>query len=201
MKHEDFIFSQIENPTDIDRFVVEGFEFFKGLGIIDYKKTFKAWLRKFPRPIFLVVTRQNRIVSWVHIDEYSYGVAKDGNSINVLRAIETLPKYRSKKIGYRLVFLGLQLTVGYLITKPISADSKRFFKEIGFMEDFECRNCPLDMNRLAGYLLLPLYKKNEFTKEFTSKYLKNNPGRQDILFNSKELKRNGFNNKVGEHLE
>jgi hypothetical protein len=174
MQVEDYIFSQIENPEDIEKFSVEGFEFFKGLGIIDYKRTFKAWLRKFPKPLFLIVTRQNKIVSWVHIDEWREGVARDGNSINILRAIETLPKYRGKKIGYRLVFLGLQRTVGYTITKPVSPGSKRFFSDIGFLDETHFKNCPVDLSKHPGYMVLPLYKKSVFLKDFVKKYIGNN---------------------------
>lgn len=179
MKLEDYVFSLIESPEDIEKFSVEGFDFFKGLGIIDYKRTFKAWLRKFPKPLFLVAAKGDRIISWVHIDEWRGNVAKDGNSINILRAIETLPAFRSKKIGYRLVFLGLQYTVGYMITKPVSMDAKRFFHEIGFRDDSEFKNCPVNLGKHSGYMILPLYRKSEFVKDFSKKYLLNNSIKHD----------------------
>jgi hypothetical protein len=174
MRIEDYEFCHVEDPQDIEALSVEGFEFFKGLGIIDYKKTFMAWLRKFPKPLFFVVIQKNRIVSWVHIDEWRFGVAKDGNGIKILRAIETLPAYRSRKIGYRLVFLGLQHSVGYMITKPISPAAKRFFKDIGFKEEKECRSCPVDMSHHPGYMVLTLQDKRDFLRQFTDKFLEDN---------------------------
>ncbi|UCH88653.1 MAG: hypothetical protein JSV49_10435 [Thermoplasmata archaeon] len=174
MKQEDYVFIQIVNPKDIDKLNVEGFEFFKGLGIIDYKRTFKAWLRKFPKPVFIVVTKQNSVISWVHIDEWREGVAKDGNSINILRAIETLPEYRSKRIGNKLVFLALRYTVGYMITKPVSPEAKTFFARIGFKDENEFPNCPVDLQKHPGYLVLPLHIKSNFIKEFAKKHFIDN---------------------------
>src|SRR5881397_2034415 len=55
-----FAYVQFEASADIDRVQVRGvetdpggFEFFRGLGIVGYSRTFKAWLRHFPRPLFL----------------------------------------------------------------------------------------------------------------------------------------------------
>ena len=176
MRLEDYIYYQLEEPEDIDKFEVEGFEFFKGLGIIDYKRTFKAWLRKFPKPLFLVVVRRNKLISWVHVDEWREGVAKDGNSINILRAIETLPEYRSRKIGFRLVLLSLQRTVGYMLTKPVSAKARQFFEEIGFKDEKSCSRCPVDLSRHSGYLVLSLIDKGIFLRENGKKFLMNNNG-------------------------
>jgi hypothetical protein len=187
MKQEDYVFYKIENPNDVNNLTVEGFEFFKGLGIIDYKKTFKAWLRKFPKPVFLIVTRHKKLISWVHIDEWKEGVARDGNPINILRAIETLPEFRSRKIGYRLVFLGLKYTIGYMITKPVSPEAKRFFKDLGFLEEAEFKNCPVNLLKHPGYLVLPLHKKSEFIREFTKKVLNSNSN----VLSLKEINNNG----------
>jgi GNAT superfamily N-acetyltransferase len=171
---EDYTYYQLENPEDIDKFEVEGFDFFKGLGIIDYKRTFKAWLRKFPKPLFIVAVRNDRLISWVHVDEWREGVARDGNSINILRAIETLPDYRSRKIGFRLVLLSLQRTIGYMITKPVSAKARTFFEEIGFKDEKSCSRCPVDLTRHSGYLVMNLKEKSQFLTDFSWKFLGNN---------------------------
>ena len=184
MRMEDYEFCHVEDPQDIEELSVEGFEFFKGLGIIDYKKTFMAWLRKFPKPLFFVVIKKGQIVSWVHIDEWRHGVARDGNGINILRAIETLPKYRSRKIGYRLVFLGIQHAVGYVITKPVSPSAKRFFNDIGFREEKDCRSCPIDMSTHPGYMVLTLTDKRDFVRQFTRKYLGNNLNSSNVKINN-----------------
>jgi GNAT superfamily N-acetyltransferase len=194
MRMEDYEFCHVEDPQDIEHLSVDGFEFFKGLGIIDYRKTFMAWLRKFPKPLFFVVIQKDRIISWVHVDEWRHGVAKDGNAINILRAIETLPSYRSRKIGYRLVFLALQHTVGYMITKPVSPAAKRFFRDIGFKEEKEFRSCPIDMSAHPGYLVLTLSDKRDFVREFSRKYLGNNSNSNNLKINNATPKGNGLNN-------
>ena len=132
--HSNISFLQLENPADIDKFKLKDFEFFHQMGIINYKETFKAWLRKFPKPIFIMAVQDDWIIGWIHIDEWGEGVARDGNPIYVLRAIETLPSLRKRKIGYRLVLLALRLSVGYMVVKPINQRAERFFQEIGFKE-------------------------------------------------------------------
>lgn len=190
MKLEDYIFYHLEDPADIDKFEVEGFDFFKGLGIIDYKRTFKAWLRKFPKPLFLVVVKNNRLISWVHVDEWREGVARDGNAINILRAIETLPEFRSRKLGFRLVLLSLQRTVGYMITKPVSAKARKFFEEIGFKDEKNCKHCAVDLSRHSGYMVLTLVDKGAFIKEFSLKFGANSSVNNDL--------KNSRNNKKKE---
>jgi acetoin utilization deacetylase AcuC-like enzyme len=113
-------FIKLEAPEDLENFSIDGFGYFRGFGIIDYNRTFKAWLRKFPRPVFLVALSETSVVGWVHIDESNEGKSNDGNPIYVLRAIETLPELRRKKLGKRLVMLGLMNTVGYMVTKPVN---------------------------------------------------------------------------------
>src|SRR6266571_4460968 len=108
-----FSFVKFEAPADVDRLQIrsvetdpDGFEFFRGLGIVGYARTFKAWLRHFPRPLFLAALRDRELVSWAFFEENSEP-AKDGNPVYLLRAIETLPELRGKRIGYRILLLGL----------------------------------------------------------------------------------------------
>ena len=140
-----------------------GFEFFRGLGIIGYRNTFKMWLRKFPRPIFIVAVKGRNIVSWVFIEEWD-DIARDGSSVWVLRAIETIVPLRKTKIGHRLLMLGAKHSVGYLITKPLTPEASRFFQRAGFMELAEFRKPPVDLSRNPGYMILPPFKKNKLVE-------------------------------------
>ena len=159
---------QLDSPLDIERFKLKDFEFFKQMGIIDYKETFKAWLRKFPKPIFIVALEGEYILGWIHIDEWGEGVARDGNPIYVLRAIETIPKLRKRKIGYRLVILGLRLTVGYMVVKPINQRAEVFFKRIGFYEKNMFRHPPIDLTKHPTYQILPMSRKQELLEHIKS---------------------------------
>lgn len=157
-------FIQLDNPMDIDKFKLQDFEFFKQMGIIDYKETFKAWLRKFPKPIFIVASTEEAIIGWIHIDEWGEGFARDGNPIYVLRAIETVPNLRKRKIGYRLVLLGLKVTVGYMVVKPINQRAEVFFKRIGFQERNKFKNPPIDLLKHPTYLILSMPTKYQLIK-------------------------------------
>lgn len=170
-RSRDMIFYKFEEAAEVGKFRIlgaedgrfsgGGFEFFRGLGIIGYDKTFKIWLRKFPRPIFIVGVKGHDIMSWVFIEEWLEEPAWDGMGVWVLRAIETLPSERRKKIGYRLVVLGAQQSVGYLITKPLTPEAERFFRRCGFMSPKEFKKPPIDFTRHPGHLILPPYKKEQ----------------------------------------
>lgn len=158
----------MENPVDIDKSKIQDFEFFKQMGIIDYKETFKAWLRKFPKPIFIIAKENDTILGWIHIDEWGEGVARDGNPIYILRAIETVPKLRKRKIGYRLVMLGLKLIVGYMVVKPINQRAEQFFKRVGFREKKEFKHSPMDLSKHPTYLILSLHQKQQLILKIES---------------------------------
>ncbi len=177
-KGGDLIFYKFEEASEIEKFRIRGvedgrfsgggFEFFRGLGIIGYEKTFKMWLRKFPRPIFIAGVKGNDVVSWIFIEEWLEESALDGMAVWVLRAIETIPPERRKKIGYRLVLLGAQQSVGYLITKPLTPEAERFFRTTGFMSPKEFKKPPIDLSRHPGHLILPPYKKNELLSQISN---------------------------------
>jgi hypothetical protein len=180
-KGGDLIFYKFEDASDISKFHIVGieegrfsgggFEFFRGLGIIGYEKTFKIWLRKFPRPVFIAATKGHTIVSWVFIEEWLEEPALDGMAVWVLRAIETIPPERQRKIGYRLVILGAQQSVGYLITKPLTPEAERFFRKAGFMSPKEFRKPPMDLTGHPGYLILPPYKKSELLDQMSNYFI------------------------------
>lgn len=170
----DTVYLKLEGASEVDRYRIAGleegdiqtggFEFFRGLGIIGYGKTFKMWLRKFPRPIFIVAVKANNLISWVFIEEWD-DVAYDGSSVWVLRAIETIVPLRKNKIGYRMLLLGAKNCVGYIITKALTEDATRFFKRAGFMEINEFRKSPVDLSHNPGYLILPPYRKKQMLED------------------------------------
>ncbi len=165
--HEEIVFYKLEKPSEVLDLRFHGFDYFRGLGIVDYKRTFQTWLRKFPRPIIIVgVKRKKRVCLWVHVDEWDEGTAKDGNPVYVLRAIETLPSLRNRRLGQKLVLLALQQTVGYLITKPINPGATRFFSRIGFKAEHDFTRAPVKLRKHPGHFILPLTRKRELLSDF-----------------------------------
>lgn len=173
IRNIDFVkFSRVE---DIDRIEIEGFSFFKGFGIIDYHETFKAWLRKFPRPVFIGALNEKKLIGWVYIDEWREGVSKDGNSVYVLRAIETQPTQHGRRIGTKMVSLGLQQTIGYMITKPVSPKAEEFFKKVGFIDPKDMPNCPVNLSKHPGYLIMTPANKKKTIRKFNEMEWQNKP--------------------------
>ncbi len=157
------------NPQEVDSFKIdetggERLSFLKELGIISYKSTFKAWLRKFPRPILVFCVEDRNVIAWVYVEEWDSS-AKDGEPVYVLRSIETSKARRKKKIGYRLLLLSVRETPGYLITKPINPGARRFFLSHGFIDKDDISRPPIDLQRNPGYLILPPFKKNMLMKD------------------------------------
>ena len=120
---------QITNLNEIDNFIMEGFNYFKEhIGILDYKKFFKAWMRRFPRPILIfAILRGLKVIGWATSEELEDPDLKAA-SIFVLRGIEILKQYRRKKIGSIIVALISAITPGHLITKPINKEADFFSK-------------------------------------------------------------------------
>jgi hypothetical protein len=167
-------FYKIEHPEEVDHFSInykgdaapeETFSFFRGLGIVDYPKFFKSWLREFPRPLFIVCVRERYVVGWVYISNW-HDISKTGDTVWVLRAIEIQRKHRNKKIGLRLIMLGLSMTMGYLLTKPLDEKALAFFKSLGFMAEDEFKISPIDLSIHAGYVILPPYKRMELLDNY-----------------------------------
>ncbi len=175
-KDNSYTYLKLEQPNEVDNFLIKGieneeggFDFFKGLGIIGYPSTFKAWLRKFPRPIFLVASKNKGIVSWIFVEEWE-DAGRDGYPVYVLRAIETLPELRGQRIGFRLFLLVLREISGHIITKPLTPKARKFFKDIGFLEEDEMSRPPIDLSHRSNYLVLPTHLRNEVLESF-SEYL------------------------------
>ena len=160
-------FVKMEDARDIDDYIIrsteahtDGFEFFRGLGIIGYEKTFKLWLRKFPRPIFLAAVKGREIVSWVFVEE-SPDHARDGLPIYILRAIETLPPLRQLRIGYRLLLLACAQVSGYVAVKPLTMKAYRFFERAGFVEVESLPRPPTGESTMPGYMILLPQKRKD----------------------------------------
>ena len=151
-----------ENPIEVDRFRISNFDFFKVYGFQDYKEMFKIWLRKFPTPIFICALDGNEIIGYVYVERYE---TSSHEVIYVLRTIEVFNKRRNKKIGTRLFLLGLILSTGYLITKPLTKESGKFFHRFGFENT---KKEPSLKIKRYGYVYLPLSKKVHWIKELES---------------------------------
>ena len=160
----------IDNDFEIDNFETHDFDFFHIYGITNYKETFKIWTRKFPRPTLIIGAKESRIISFIYIDAWE----EIPDIVNVLRAQETVKNLRGKKIGYKNFLLGAFFAPGYIITKPLTSLSKKFYEDHGF-EDIKNVNRFKKYHSLTGYLVLPLIKKSEHLMKieeyFTSLYL------------------------------
>jgi GNAT superfamily N-acetyltransferase len=162
-----FAYVKFDEAADVDRVQIrsvetdpEGFEFFRGLGIVGYARTFKAWLRHFPRPVFLAALRDREVVGWAFLEESS-DPARDGSPVYILRAIETLPELRGKRIGHRLLLLAFGQVTGYVLTKPLTKEARRFFLRAGFSDLEAEERPPVDPRRFAGYVALPPHRRRE----------------------------------------
>ena len=70
-KGGDFEFIKLDSAGEVDKFIIpegkeasalgSGFGYFKGMGIVNYTNAFKAWLRQFPRPIFLIAVQKRAL--------------------------------------------------------------------------------------------------------------------------------------------
>ncbi len=168
-KHRGKKYIQLTEPEDIDRFIVDevgsaSFSLLYDLGIPDYVKTFKTWLRKFPRPIFIICAEDKEILGWVYGEEWS-DYALDGEPVYVLRTIETAVEDRGKGIGYRLLLLMAGETPGYLITKPINERARKFFLENEFLDKDDMKSSSINLQSYPGYLILPPYRKRKLIKD------------------------------------
>ncbi len=166
-RDDPYVYVKLEESADVDRVQIrsvetdpDGFEFFRGLGIVGYAKAFKAWLRHFPRPIFLAALREREVVAWAFFEEHSEPAA-DGNPVWILRAIETRPELRGRRLGYRLLLLGLAQVTGHVVTKPLTKEARAFFVRAGFMDLVDDRHPPVEPRRFAGYLALPPHRRRE----------------------------------------
>jgi len=167
LNHE---YIQLTEPREVDSFKINEvgrahFKFLKELGIIDYKETFKIWLRKFPRPLFVICVDGKNILAWVYVEEWENS-AFDGSPVYVLRSIETAEEYRRKKIGYRLLLIVANEIPGYLITKPINRRARKFFLSNGFLDKDDMELPVIDLQRHPGYLILPPFKKKKLLEEY-----------------------------------
>ena len=157
----------LDEPAEVDEFAIVDLDFFKLYGIIDYRETFKVWLRKFPRPTFIVAVENKSIVGFIYIDPWE----EMPNIVNVLRAQETYKEKRGKKIGYKLFILGVYATPEYIITKPLTHESKKFYINLGFT-DIESMSMFKRYHSIIGYLVLPLNKRYEHLERLNTYFLK-----------------------------
>ncbi len=146
----------VEEANEVDKFKIGDFSFFHLYGIVDYAETFKVWLRRFPRPTVIFAVRGDVVVSFIYIDPWE----EIPEIVSVLRAQETVEAYRKKRIGYKVFLLGIALTPDYVITKPLTEQSRRFYTRLGF-EDIMSIPIFRNYHQITGYLALPIDKKRE----------------------------------------
>ncbi|MCD6462022.1 MAG: GNAT family N-acetyltransferase [Thermoplasmata archaeon] len=180
----EFQYYKLDDASDINKFIIQtpestgmpnqGFSFFKGMGVTDYVRTFKMWLREFPRPIFIVAAKNKIVVGWVYIEEWGVP-ALDGAPVSVLRAIEVLPSMRHRKLGMKLVLLALTQIVGYLLVKPLTPQAEIFFRKIGFKAPAEFRKVPVDLTQHYGYLILPPFMRKKILEDIDNYFRTKTP--------------------------
>ncbi len=158
----------IEEASEVDNFEIADFDFFKLYGIENYRETFKVWLRRFPRPVFITGVIKDEIVSFIYIDAWE----ELPEVINVLRAQETYKKLRGKKIGYKIFLLGLFLTSGYILTKPLTNKSAEFYKSLGFIKTYDASPIFSRFHTLTGYLALPVEKRDKHISKIEEYFIK-----------------------------
>lgn len=161
---------QLSEPDEVDRYRINevggpSFSLIKDLGMKDYISTFKSWLRKFPRPIFIACVRGKEMLGWAYGEEWEDS-AYDGEPVYVLRAIETAEEKRRKGIGYRLLVLMARETPGYLVTKPITEKARDFFLDNEFLDKDKMEREVMDLHSHPGYLVLPPYKKKKLLDDY-----------------------------------
>jgi len=129
-----FEFCQLQSAREIDDLQMGRFDFFRSFGILDYEKTFKAWLRKFPRPIFIAALRgtHREVVGWNYVDEWNESSSRDGFSVHVVRAIEVQNDLRRDHIGAHMLKLSFRKVAGHVVAKPVSVGADQFFLSEGF---------------------------------------------------------------------
>jgi GNAT superfamily N-acetyltransferase len=172
---------RFEDPADIDRVQIlgaesdpRGFEFFRGLGIVGYARTFKAWLGHFPRPLFLAVLREREVVSWSFTEEHG-DRGRDGNPLFILRAIETTPELRGKRLGYRLLLLVLSQVAGHVLTKPLTKEARAFFLRAGFEDLTEDGRSAVEPRKFPGYVAMTPHRRREAVAKL-AEYFPSSPG-------------------------
>ena len=168
-----FTYVRFEESADIERVQVrsveqdpDGFEFFRGLGIVGYARTFEAWLHHFPRPIFLAALRDREVAAWAFMEEHA-DPARDGNPVHVLRAIETLPELRGRRLGFRLLLLGLSQVTGHVLTKPLTKEARTFFLRAGFADLEDEERPPVEPRSFPGYLVMVRDRRREAVSRLT----------------------------------
>ncbi|HEQ79315.1 MAG TPA: N-acetyltransferase [Euryarchaeota archaeon] len=179
-KGGDFEFVKLDSASDVDSFKIpegkeasvlgSGFGYFKGMGIVNYTSSFKSWLRQFPRPLFVVATKGRELIGWVYIEEWS-SHSRTGDPVYVLRAIEVIPKYRRNKVASRLLVLGIKMTVGYLLTKPLNSGAEAFFRMNGFKKPEEISSTAVDLSSHHGYMVLSPYEKQDVIDRYEGHFV------------------------------
>lgn len=167
-------FYRLEHPAEIDKFRIGEYVYFKKhLGMSDYVANFKSWLRR-KNILLIVAVFKGTIIGWVMNERWN-DCSKDAGPVSVLRGIEVHPNIKRKGIGKVLFLLSSMILVGYIITKPVNENAKRFFSSLRFSSTQE--DSPIELSNHPGYMALnvgtgnlirPIDGITVFTKIFPS---------------------------------
>lgn len=133
-KHEGIVYSVL-TYSDIDRLYIQGFEFFRTMGVSDYRLIFRIWCSKpsiYSASLYGAVAQDKELVGWCYIDIFEGGSAKDTTLIHIIRGIEIKPQWQGKGIAGRLLAISTKDIMGYVFVKPITPRAKEFWEHFGF---------------------------------------------------------------------
>ena len=151
-----------QRAQEVEHLSLKGLGYFKkALGMDDYLAYFQSWIAR-PDAHLLGCVNGASLLGWCmfeHWDRHD----REGTPIYVLRMIEVQPKQRKQKIGLNLMALVCFVAAGHMVTRPLSAKSKGFFRKLGFIEPPP--SAQIDFHDKYGYLLLPSSIKRRFLRQ------------------------------------
>lgn len=144
-------FHILEHSFELDKLKVGNFSYFqKHLGMTDYMANFSSWLKR-PAVVLLLAISDKTIVGWC-MNERWKPPSRDGRPVHVLRAIEVSPDISRKGYGKSIFCLVSSFIPGHIITKPVNANAKDFFRSLGFVSPDS--NSSVSLMDYPGHVLL-----------------------------------------------
>ena len=175
--NQNHLYVAFEQPREVEYLSLQGLGYFKrALGMDDYLRYFRSWLAR-QEPVLLGCTEGNSLLGWCMFERWDRS-DRDRSPIYVLRTIEVQRPHRRQKIGLNLMTLVSQVAPGHIVTRPLSAQSKKFFEGQGFIEPPP--GARIEFRDKYGYLLLPSLVKQRRL---------HNPARGDLVLDSPNVAR------------
>jgi len=146
-----------ERFREIEYLSLQGLGYFKkALGMDDYPNYFQSWIAR-QEPVLLGCIEGNSLLGWCMFERWDKR-DRDKTPIYVLRMIEVQRLHWGQQIGLNLVTLVALVASGHIVTRPLSNESKAFFRGLGFIEPPP--DAYVDSRDKYGYLLLPSVVKS-----------------------------------------